>query len=367
MNTNDPELNAQFVERYNLSQRPLKRKYTLCVIGVIVFYAIWDAYYLGLYHPLLWEICLTRIAITLPFLISLYVATLKENWCVRLDRWVLIVDISIGFSLLINIYQYAQIHYQASANAMFLFLVVTYLAPGFFWQQKVFAATLFSALFILQMADLQYDTLYIQNTAIYLVLFNVLCGLNSYAFDQKVRAHFYQTQYLRDIAGTDKLTGLSNRYQFEERLDDLLSQSRDSQVGLALAFVDIDWFKQYNDEYGHIRGDGCLVSVAKTLNTIIEHESDMVIRFGGEEFIIVRTQMNLNDTENWAGSICQCIEDLKLPHEASPFEVVTVSAGVAWYNPATFPRRGILMQSADQALYDAKHHGRNRFALTTVV
>jgi diguanylate cyclase (GGDEF)-like protein len=126
--------------------------------------------------------------------------------------------------------------------------------------------------------------------------------------------------------------------------------------------IDIDEFKKYNDRYGHQGGDDCLKKVAETLKVSLTRASDMVSRYGGEEFVVVLPGTDQQQAIVTAERLRQRVEAMNMPHEAatSGNKRVTISVGVASYLPKAKDRAETLLSAADQALYGAKHGGRNR-------
>jgi diguanylate cyclase (GGDEF)-like protein len=178
-----------------------------------------------------------------------------------------------------------------------------------------------------------------------------------------IAAHLYKdskyTALVLDLSRTDGLTGIPNRRYLDEYLK--REWSRSSRLGSYLTYIliDIDFFKQYNDNYGHLAGDECLKIVAQSLRDVLSRESDFIARYGGEEFAIV-----LPDTAN-ATSVANrcraCIERLRIPHAFSEVaKVVTVSVGVGTLIPRKETAPDSLMNCADRSLYRAKKSGRNR-------
>ncbi len=171
-------------------------------------------------------------------------------------------------------------------------------------------------------------------------------------------------QKLKTLSITDALTGLANRRHFIELLESNWQKALQSRTPMGVAIVDIDYFKQYNDHYGHTGGDNCLRKVATTLSESIRQGMDMVSRYGGEEFAIILPGANNNAAYSIAERARACIAELNVPHEAIN-GIVTVSIGVA----ATIPAKGItaqeLIDQADDALYRAKESGRNQVILAS--
>jgi len=132
---------------------------------------------------------------------------------------------------------------------------------------------------------------------------------------------------------------------------------------LAVAMFDVDWFKKYNDHYGHQAGDECLRRVAQTMEASVGRSGDLVARYGGEEFVFIAPATEGRDALSMAWKICEALEALALPHETSMFGCVTISAGVAAAVPGNGDTPDVLVKRADEALYLAKEQGRNRALL----
>lgn len=165
------------------------------------------------------------------------------------------------------------------------------------------------------------------------------------------------------LSATDALTGIANRRRFDAAL--ALEWSRATRTGqpLALAMLDIDWFKPYNDNYGHQAGDACLQRVAGILSSGVCRGTDLVARYGGEEFVFIAPATHAEAALNLAKRLCDELQCIALPHEHSPYGCVTVSIGVASMIPVVEQDSNVLFQAADQAMYRAKALGRNRAIL----
>jgi diguanylate cyclase (GGDEF)-like protein/PAS domain S-box-containing protein len=161
----------------------------------------------------------------------------------------------------------------------------------------------------------------------------------------------------------DGLTGVANRRLFDQNLKAEWFRALRDRKPLSLVVIDIDYFKQYNDRYGHLQGDECLVNVAQALNKIPLRSSDLFARFGGEEFVLLLPQADLASAIEIAEKCRTTILDLAIPHEASGSNgVVTISLGVASAIPTSDSDPSSLMAEADRMLYRAKELGRNRVA-----
>jgi diguanylate cyclase (GGDEF)-like protein len=172
---------------------------------------------------------------------------------------------------------------------------------------------------------------------------------------------------LDEMAHLDTLTGLGNRRLLDERLAAELHTA--SRVGTTLAAVmfDIDYFKQFNDHYGHLAGDACLRQVANVLRELCRRPHDVVARFGGEEMVAILPETECAGALQLARSVLQRVRDLKIPHAGSRIaDQLTLSAGIAVATPEQPLLPEALLDLADRALYRAKSGGRNRVSGTNL-
>lgn len=167
---------------------------------------------------------------------------------------------------------------------------------------------------------------------------------------------------LHQLARLDGLTGVANRRYFEETLAKEWKRGIRDKQPLSLILCDIDYFKIYNDTYGHLKGDECLIRVAKAINRAVKRSTDLVARYGGEEFGIILTNTERQGAIAIAQSIQKAVNQLKIPHP-NPREknhhYIAMSLGVASLIPQKKLSPKILVASADKALYEAKKQGRN--------
>lgn len=169
------------------------------------------------------------------------------------------------------------------------------------------------------------------------------------------------TDLLRTIALIDGLTGVANRRQFEQVLPVSWSQCAREKQPLTVILLDIDFFKHFNDTYGHTEGDMCLRLVAQKIHDTVNRPYDLVARFGGEEFICILPNTDLIGGTYVAQQIVDSIVSLKIPHINSSISAfVTISAGVSSVVPEYDMSSTTLIEEADKQLYIAKDRGRNR-------
>jgi diguanylate cyclase (GGDEF)-like protein len=173
-------------------------------------------------------------------------------------------------------------------------------------------------------------------------------------------------QDLRRLSYLDGLTGVANRRHFEETLD--LEWRRASRAGtpLSLIMIDTDFFKPFNDAYGHQRGDDCLKLIAGTIRNALNRPGDIVARYGGDEFLVLIPGTNAEGAAEMAEAMRARVEAMEIAHEGSPGDkVVTISLGAVTAYPTRGFSSGELIAAADEALYQAKDEGRNRLIISS--
>lgn len=168
---------------------------------------------------------------------------------------------------------------------------------------------------------------------------------------------------LRLISQVDGLTGLANRRQFDEWMQQHWPQHLAQQSAMSLILIDVDYFKNYNDHYGHLAGDDVLRRIAKVMQVQAQMRSALLARFGGEEFVVLLPNGGESVARGFAESLCDAVTHEQIPHAASPLGVVSISLGTATGVPASDSAAEQLLSRADCALYVAKHEGRNRVAI----
>ena len=169
---------------------------------------------------------------------------------------------------------------------------------------------------------------------------------------------------MSQMAHIDSLTGVANRRHFDIFLYQEWRRAQRGSWPIAMLMVDVDFFKLYNDIYGHQYGDQCLRSIAEAINKSIHRPSDLVVRYGGEEFAVVLPNTPLNGAIIVAEEIRQAVAALFIEHNKSTVaHYVTVSLGVAVMQPGQDNHLDELVHAADEALYKAKDSGRNQFCV----
>jgi len=166
---------------------------------------------------------------------------------------------------------------------------------------------------------------------------------------------------LKRLSSLDGLTGIANRRVFDETLAKEWDRAVRHNTTLSLILIDIDYFKPYNDTYGHQQGDDCLCSVAQAVADSSARSSDLVARYGGEEFVIIAPNTDSPGAECLAEKIRKAIHELNIEHKSSKIaDIITISLGINTMSPSRNDNISDIVKFADKALYDAKDNGRNR-------
>ncbi len=170
---------------------------------------------------------------------------------------------------------------------------------------------------------------------------------------------------LEKLSLTDNLTGLSNRRALDQYLENLWKLlSRQNSVSFCFLMIDIDYFKKFNDTYGHQKGDICLKAVSNCLDEQLRRQSDFMGRYGGEEFLVILNNISSTDMLRLAEVFRQAIQDLKIPNEGSPVsDWVSISIGGVCINEMRNKTPESAIASADKMLYEAKNSGRNKVVI----
>ena len=216
-----------------------------------------------------------------------------------------------------------------------------------------------------------YDTAFRSSVIVALVVLGV--GLFGWMFLYQVRVGEQVEADLRKakealklIATHDSLTGLGNRRLFEGALDIEFGRGARQSSSLSLIMLDIDYFKRYNDAYGHVAGDHCLAEVARAVKGCCHRKADLAVRYGGEEFAVLLPDTDIHGALVIAEQIRRSVMDKNIIHSGSPTGFVTVSLGCYSFVPTGRDSMEVFIERADAALYQAKHSGRNRSAVLSM-
>jgi diguanylate cyclase (GGDEF)-like protein len=184
-----------------------------------------------------------------------------------------------------------------------------------------------------------------------------------YRLNGRLRGQLEENRRLQDelraLTITDPLTGLHNRRNFDVVCATEWERARRDQKPLTVLFIDVDYFKSYNDHHGHRAGDDCLAAVGKAVSQSLQRPADFAARYGGDEFVVLLPDTDTSGALDVARRVRAAVGALHLAHGASPFGRVTLSIGVAQMVPGPGHTSEELLERADRALYAAKQAGRN--------
>jgi len=186
----------------------------------------------------------------------------------------------------------------------------------------------------------------------------------------RIRNHLdmkLKSDMLEELSMYDGLTNIPNRRYFDERFESTYKEAKRESKTFSIIMIDIDFFKLYNDNYGHGKGDETLKKVAQILQKTLKRPTDLVARYGGEEFVVLLQESNQEDVEIVANNLLQAVRDLNIEHNYSSVEqIITVSIGVAYKNAKSDLGKVQLLVAADEALYNVKRNGRNSISIVSV-
>ena len=186
---------------------------------------------------------------------------------------------------------------------------------------------------------------------------------NPQTLKNRVKVHLElksQKDILMNLAYSDGLTGVYNRRYYDEHYSKLVRLSHRYDSPLSMLLMDIDYFKKFNDTYGHIAGDDALRVVTKAISSAMHRPGDFVARYGGEEFVVLLPDTDLAGAEYVTKTIIKAIDLLKIPNIASEYGFLTMSVGVVSISGSAV-KSAAMLELADQCLYVAKEEGRNRY------
>lgn len=347
------------------------------LISIVVFGAILVADYLMTPEQFGLAVKL-RLGVYAPFML-LSVVILHRMSLPRLNEW-MIVLVAFVASSIVAVLAKSGVNATAFTKVVELIIVVVFVAVFTrFWPMVLLSAMVMCVhgFVVMDVVDV-IGTVRLGSTLLLLttIVFALYaCYTREYndrqAFllalrEQALRASLNETnRKLDDMARTDALTGAANRRAFDEFLaEHWAAEAQAPQRELALLLIDVDYFKAFNDRYGHQAGDHCLRLVAEVVGGCLRKPVDLLARWGGEEFAVVLGGADAQTALQVAERICCALEARALPHEGSScMPVVTVSIGLAVRQPDRHETHHMLLNEADEALYQAKAAGRNRVAV----
>ncbi len=193
----------------------------------------------------------------------------------------------------------------------------------------------------------------------------VIKPVNASTLIHRIKTHLQnklRTEFLEKMTFHDQLTGLYNRMYLTKEVPLMVSQVARDKGSIGIIMIDIDYFKLFNDTYGHLEGDNCLQEVAHIISGCVRRPKDAVIRFGGEEFLVVLPYVDRRGVKTMANQMVNKIREAAIPHSKGIDGVISISAGYAVHNARDMVKSDVaaLIEDADISLFEAKEMGRNR-------
>ncbi len=321
------------------------------------------------------------VILTLSFVVSILFNTFEYAGFGSLLQWAYLIIIIVGLIVYLylsfnkNIKSMIAIYLVSSIAYAYAILVGVYVAPHTITVTFLIVVFIFTTIFVDHSYKINIFTL--SATTTYLILAYLLKTKETFSSEivntltvvalALVLGSFVRRASLQNIemkeslrkqAYTDQLTSLPNRRKLFEDLA-LSEKTADIRKIRAFALLDIDYFKKYNDTYGHQVGDECLRKISSCLLSLQENKDICVYRFGGEEFLVAFWNMDEKEIHPLLDNFISNIKELNIPHQESEYKVVTMSGGFAQFSDIMDNKYESLISNADKALYKAKDSGRN--------
>lgn len=359
----DEPLESEFRAEHRARMRVWNRVAIWLSAGTVLGYAVLDHFVLSSNHARITNI--VRFGMHVPAVIIMLVCTTKRFYARWYDLGISVVAPLFGIGIVIMAAFSPPAEVPLVGGRLLLVAFFFYFMIGLRFREAVTANLIvISALAVAAVASPMAGA-----TATYLLftLFvaNLIGFVGSYALEHANRTAFLEHRQLTEVATHDGLTTLLNRAAFEDQIRRVWQQAqRDRQV-VSVIMIDIDCFKAYNDRYGHIAGDDCLRQVSSALREAARRRPlDFVARYGGEELVAVLYGADKAYGESIARSLLTAVRELRIPHANSqPQPYVTISVGVVSVDAYRVTTHDAAVGLADQALYAAKHQGRDRYVV----
>lgn len=310
-------------------------------------------------HVSVWTASI-RMGLIIPAFAIALVTSYRTAWHQHLQLAVFVTALITGLGTVAVIGAALRQGYQIPYEGILLVALFIYLIACLQWWRALLANLLTLLAFIVMEIVLQTDP----EERLYQIIFmgaaNAVGAYGGYFLEYSTRTTFLVHSLLNELAERDGLTGLYNRRTLNAHLDKAWRQAIRDDRELAIAMIDVDHFKRYNDRYGHGEGDAALKAVADVIGNQARRPLDLAARYGGEEFAVVWYHAAVNELEHMGDQLRAAVVALDRPHDDSELGILSVSVGVALLKPAAGQSSAALLRAADTALYQAKEQGRNR-------
>ena len=301
-----------------------------------------------------------RLGLIIPAFVGLLYVTYRPTLRGYVGRAVYAAAVVGGLGTTAVIGAAYRLGTQIPYEGILLVALFIYLIACLQWWRALIANMLTLVAFIAMELLYQRDPQARLYQIIFMCAANAVGAYGGYFLEHSARTMFLINNLLNELAELDGLTGLSNRRTLNIHLDRIWRQALRDKQAVAIAMIDIDHFKKYNDRYGHAQGDAALRAVADVIAHHARRPLDITARYGGEEFAVVWFHPSAAELPRMAEVMTHAVAALGMAHADSEFGKVTISVGVALVTPVAGQSSADLLKAADAALYEAKHQGRNR-------
>lgn len=355
----DGELEHAF-KRYHADVFLRRMRWSLLVATLLaLLFVLLDA--INLPDPLRGEVLALRLGVIQPLLLLAWAATYRRGLREYLQLIGGTVALFCGLAVA-SIIGLARYHSVALPyEGIILVTVFFYFLTGLRFTTAVLCGWLTFVAYLVVEVSVGLEGELLLSNALFLALANIIGLVGCYSLEYATRQNFLAHGLLQDLAEKDFLTGLLNRRAFTERAERSWRQAQRDSQALGVVMMDVDFFKRYNDHYGHAAGDEALRQIARVIGEHARRPLDCAARYGGEEFVGVWYDLTEEQLLAILQDIRCAIEALGLSHAHSDAaNVVTLSIGMAYLTPQTHQSLSDTLRLADVALYLAKEQGRNR-------
>ncbi|MCP2520370.1 GGDEF domain-containing protein [Candidatus Aminicenantes bacterium AC-335-B20] len=345
------------------------------ILGLLI-YASFGILDMLIYPEFLKALWAVRFGIGCPIIWAIFFASFYVKKEIHLQLITSIGVFTIGITVIIMLIIISSDPSQKYYVGLMLVIFYGYLAIGLRFRYAIPACWgIAIAYFLLSFFLIRPEFHFLISNSFTLFFANLIGMIGNFLFEKSIRRNFLLSNLisidkeeleainleLEKLSVTDELTKLANRRYFEDFLEKEWSSAMRYRYPISLMMIDIDYFKNYNDHYGHRAGDECLVRIASAIKDFERRHGDLVARYGGEEFVMILSGTDADNGRRIAEEIRKKIMDLRIPHPASAIsDVVTVSIGAVTLIPSKNIQKEDVLEAADKALYQAKSEGRNR-------
>lgn len=352
-------LEEEFIDQYY--DRNITKQRTAIIVAIILMLLLIPFDYFVLNEAALGFYLFVRLGLTVPLLAFCYFGTYLKIFrpYFQISAFVVVVLIGVGTNLIVT--YTAQLGVHLPYEGIILIIFVGFLLAGMRFRYSLVCAVLLFISYIISAEIYTPNADHLLHNYFFIFAATVIGATSAYTLEYQSRLGFLQRGALRNLAKIDPLTGLLNRGAINQQLEILFDYAYREKRYLTLLLVDADYFKKFNDLYGHIQGDFCLTSIANSLSQCCRRSLDFAGRYGGEEFILLWFDTKPEEMASLSNLVKERIANMHIEHKGSLVaENVTASGGMVTGIPSELLTPQVYLQKADECLYEAKRRGRNQ-------